>query len=228
MGWVLSFCLVGTAAALLYSLSQEKEYSASASILVREPGAAESLVGTSGDQAFDPDREAATSADLFRLDVIAQRTARRLGVPDVEDRITTSGSPTSNVLSVTARDRDPIHAARIANTFAQEFIPFRRDTERALIAAAEQQLLGRLSGLSESQLQGSEGQDLRERIARLQTLRSLQTGDAIIVEAAEPPTSPSSPRIVSNTVLAAVAALLLGLIAAFVREGFDDRVRDPA
>jgi capsular exopolysaccharide synthesis family protein len=228
MGWVLSFCLVGTAAALLFSLSQEKEYSASASILVREPGAAESLVGTSGDQAFDPDREAATSADLFRLDVIAQRTARRLGAPDVEDRITTSSSPTSNVLSVTARDPDRIQAARIANTFAQEFIFFRRDTERALIAAAERQLVGRLSGLSESQRQGSEGQDLRERIARLQTLRSLQTGDAIIVEAAEPPTSPSSPRTVSNTVLAAAAALLLGLIAAFVREGFDERVRDPA
>jgi uncharacterized protein involved in exopolysaccharide biosynthesis len=111
MGWVLSFCLVGTAAALLFSLSQEKKYSASASILVREPGAAEALVGPSGDQGFDPDREAATSTDLFRLDVIAERTARRLGIPDVDGRITTSSSPQSNVLSVTAEDPAPAQAA---------------------------------------------------------------------------------------------------------------------
>ena len=226
--WVVGFCLVGAAAALLFSLSQAKEYSASASILVREPGAAESLTGASGGQGLDPDREAATSADLFRLDVIAERTARRLGVSDVQDRITTSGTPTSNVFSVTARDRDPSRAARIANTFAQEFISFRRDTERALIAAAERQLLVRLSELSKTQRQGQEGQDLRHRIATLQTLRSVQTGDAIIVQAAERPTSPSSPRTVSNTALAAAAALLLGLVAALVREGFDERVRDPA
>jgi tyrosine-protein kinase len=224
--WVLGFCLVGASAALLGSLIQEKEYSASASILVREPGATETLLGTSGDQGLDPDREAATSADLFRLDVIAQRTARRLGVPDVGGRITTSVSPTSNVLSVTARDRDPTRAARIANTFAQEFISFRRDTERALIASAERLEVRRLSELSETEGQGPEGQALRDRIATLQNLRSAQTGDAIIVEAAKPPATPSSPRTVSNVALAAAAALLLGLIAALVLEGFDERVRD--
>jgi len=219
--WVLWVCVLAAASALLFSLTLQEQYSASASILVRDPG-------TDGDRAFDPDREAATSADLFRLDVVAERTARQLGVADLAGQITTSSSPTSNVLSVTAEDSDPVWAARIANTFAQEFIAFRRDTERALITSEERQSTRRLSELSETERRGPEGDDLRERIATLRTLRSVQTGDAIVVEAAKPPTSPSSPRIVSNTVLAGVVGLLLGLVAVLVREGFDERVRDPA
>jgi tyrosine-protein kinase len=226
--WVLTFCLVCAAAALLGSLIQEKEYSATASVLVRPPGAADALVDPSADQGFDSDREAATSADLFRLDVVTERTARRLGVADLGGQISTSSSATSNVLSVTAKHHDPAWAATIANTFAQEFISFRRDTERALIVAAERQLVRRLSGLTEDQRQGTEGQILRERIETLQNLRSVQTGDAIIADAAEPPTSPSSPKTVSNTALAGAAGLLLGLVAVFLRAGFDDRVRDPA
>jgi succinoglycan biosynthesis transport protein ExoP len=225
--WVLSLGLVGAGSALLFSLIQEKEYSASASILIRESGAAATLLGAS-DQGFDPAREAATSADLSRLDVVAERTARRLGVADVDGQITTSSSASSNVLSVTASDRDPVLAAMIANTFAQEFISFRRDNERALIATAARQLLRQLSELSEIERRGPEGQELRERIATLDTLRSVQTGDALMVDAAEPPTSPSSPRTVSNTALAAAAGLLLGLLTALLREGFDERVRDPA
>jgi capsular exopolysaccharide synthesis family protein len=226
--WVLTFSLVCAAAAFLGSLMQEKKYSASASILVRPPGATEALLGSSGDQGFDADREAATSADLFRLDLIAERTARRLGVRDVAGRISTSGSPTSDVFSVTAEDTSPVMATRIANMFAQEFISFRRDTERALIAAAQRQLVRRLSGLSENERQGTEGQVLRDRLATLESLRSVQTGDAIIVEAAETPTSPSSPRTMSNTALGGAVGFLLALVVVLVRAGFDDRVRGPA
>lgn len=227
LGWVLGNCLAVAAFVLLFSLMQEKEFSASASILVREPGAAETLLGRPGDVLPDPDREAATSAGLFRLEVVADRTARRLGVADVAGQITTSSSETSNLLSVTAKDRDPVRAARIANTFAQEFISFRRDTERALIAAAERQMLRRLAELSEVQRQGPQGQVLREGITTLQTHRSVQTGDAIVVQAADPPASPSSPRTLSNTALGGAVGLLLGLIIALVRESFDDHVRDP-
>ena len=50
-------------------------------------------------------------------------------------------------------------------------------------------------------------------------------GRAEVVSTAEPPDDPVSPRSVRNTLLGALAGLLLGIVAAFAWERFDHRVR---
>ena len=77
---LIALCMViATGAALGVSLTQEKQYSASASLLFRNPGFAESLFGNSvTTPATDPAREAATNEKLVGLEIVAKRTAENL------------------------------------------------------------------------------------------------------------------------------------------------------
>src|ERR687894_1707227 len=78
---VVLLCLaLVPATALALSLLQTKEYTATASLLFRDPGFAQQLFGSSvGNQPKDPAREAATNVELVSLAEVARRTARKLG-----------------------------------------------------------------------------------------------------------------------------------------------------
>jgi capsular exopolysaccharide synthesis family protein len=58
-------------------------------------------------------------------------------------------------------------------------------------------------------------------------LASLQTGNAELVQPAELPTSPSSPKPMRNAILGAILGLLLGIGLAFFLERLNRRLRDP-
>src|SRR3954447_25857761 len=85
---VLSCCLLVPACALAFSLSQEKQYTGSASLLFRDPGFDQKLFGS---QVFssqtDPNREAATNVTLVSLETVGARAARRLGVGSVRSKV---------------------------------------------------------------------------------------------------------------------------------------------
>src|SRR5680860_228550 len=77
---LIALCFFVTAAAAFgFSELQTKEYSASASLLFRNPGFAEDLFGTTAAAANPvPTREAATNAKLVGLNVVAARAAKQL------------------------------------------------------------------------------------------------------------------------------------------------------
>src|SRR4051795_3083344 len=80
IGIVLLCAVLLPAAALVFSLSQQKQYSASASLLFRDPQLDQKLFGsTVFAPSTDPAREAATNAKLASLDVVSSRTAKILG-----------------------------------------------------------------------------------------------------------------------------------------------------
>src|SRR4051794_5961373 len=70
--------LLVPAASLAFSLSQEKQYSTSASLLFRDPQLDQKLFGSSFFATGDPTREAATNAKLVSLEVISARTSKAL------------------------------------------------------------------------------------------------------------------------------------------------------
>lgn len=223
------FVLGLLALALAVSLSQQKQYSAAASLLFRDPQLDQKLLGsTFVAPSTDPTREAATNLKLVSLPVVAKRTQRRLPrVGSVVDKVEVNADGQADLVSIRATDPSPTTAAHIANAFGEEYIAFRRQADRAKIRDAQQLASRQLNALSERERSGPNGRSIRQRSEQLQILASLQTGNAELVERATPPPSPSSPKVLRNAVLGGLLGLILGSALAFLLEHFDRRIRDP-
>ncbi len=223
-------CILVPASAFGFSKSQTNEYTASASLLFRDAGFDEKLFGAQTfERSADPAREAATNVQLVSLDTVGERTARR--VPgtgsSVKDKVEVSPEGDSDVVSVAATDHSPKKAARIANVFAEEYIAFRREADRAKITEAQELVRRRLDRLSLGERQGSQARSLRDRLEQLDILASLQTGNAELAEVAKAPSTPSSPKVLLNTVVGAFLGVILGVGLALLFERLDRRLRDP-
>ena len=230
---IVLICLIGVpAAAVALTLLQEKEYTAEASLLFRDPALDQKLFGSSFQQSpSDPAREAATNIKLISLDAVAARTARAIArdlTPgEVSTKVEVAGESQSDVASIRAIDADPAFAARLANTFAEQYIRFRREADRSKVREAEELVNRQLDALTPAKRSGPRGRSIRERAEQLQVLGSLQTGNAELVQRAQVPESPSSPDTARNVVLGVIFGLLLGVGLAFLLEQLDRRVRDP-
>src|SRR4051794_616565 len=232
IGIILLIAVLLPGAALAFSLSQEKQYSATASLLFRDPQLDQKLFGaTVFPPSNDPTREAATNAKLASLEVVSARTSKALGgevsAGDITSKILVEPAGQSDVVSITATDHDPAFAAKLANTFAQQFIVFRRDADRSKIAAAQQLVTDQLKRLSSSESAGPQGTALRRGNEQLQILAALQTGNAELVQPADVPGSPSSPQTKRNVIFAALFGIIMGCGLAVLLERLDRRLKDP-
>jgi succinoglycan biosynthesis transport protein ExoP len=231
IGVVLLCAVLLPAAALAFSLSQEKEYSATASLLFRDPQLDQKLFGsTVFPPSNDANREAATNAKLASLEVVSARTSKALGgtlAPgDIVGKILVEPAGQSDVVSITATDRSPAFAAKLANTFAQQFIAFRRDADRSKIASAQQLVTQQLKRLTTSERTGPQGKALQQRGEQLQILAALQTGNAELVQPANTGTL-SSPKTKRNVIIAALFGIVMGCGLAVLLERLDRRLKDP-
>lgn len=229
---LIVLCFVVTAgAALGFSELQQKQYSASASLLFRNPGFAEDLFGTGTSvPSTDPTREAATNQKLVGLKVVGARAAKQLpglSPEEVSDMVSVSAEGEADVVSVTATSPIPAQAQRVANMFARQFIAFRAGTDRSKLLQAKRLAEREFNRLPPEQQAAARGQALSRGAEKLGILASLQTGNAELVQPADLPTSPSSPKPVRNGILGGVLGLLLGLGLAFLFERLNRRLRDP-
>jgi capsular exopolysaccharide synthesis family protein len=228
---IVACTLLTAGAALIFSLHQTKEYTASASLLFRDPGFDQRLFGSSGAPSQDPAREAATNLTLVSLQAVAGRTAATLRGnmtgSEISKKVSVSGRGQSDVASVKATDADPRFAATLANTFAESYIVFRRDADRRKVQQARKLVEDDFEALPPVAQSGSEGQALQRQISRLSTLEALQTGNAELVQRATVPSTPSSPKTVRNTVLGLGLGLLIGVGIALILARFDRRLRQP-
>ena len=229
---IIALCtLLVPAAALALSLAQDKEYTATATLLFRDPQLDQKLFGSSFiEDTGDAQRRAATNLKLVSLDVVAARTARALGKGFTEGDVSrhiTSAEGQADVVTIEATHSNPKLAAALANTFAREYISFRRQADRAKIAEARHLVQRQLDRLPPEEQASTTGRSLRQRLQELQIVTALQTGNAEQVQVAKPPTAASSPRPKRNVAIGALLGLLLGLALAFLRERLDRRVRDP-
>lgn len=231
--WLVILICVSVAplSALGFSLSQEKQYAASASLLFRDPGLDQKVFGSTVlEPSTDPVRESATNVRLVSLEVVAARTARELrgnlSPGEISAKVDVAAEGQADVISVTAEDPSRSFAARLANEFAEQYIAFRRGADRAKVREAQQLVQRQLANLLPQAQSGPEGRSLQERVEELGILAALQTGNAELVQRAQPPTSASSPKTRRNVILGAVAGLLLALGLALLLERLDRRLRD--
>ena len=216
-------------ASVAFSLLREDQYSATATLLFRDPALDEKLFGGERDST-DPFRAAATNLELVSLDVVADRTAEELdevSEDDVEEKVEISERGQSDLISVTATDSDPEQAALIANTFAENFIELRREADQQKVIDAQEVVQQKLDELDRTPRVEPEEAQLRERLEQLTVLTSLQTGNAELAEQAEVPDDPSDPGPAWTGVVGLLLGLVLGSILALLIDRFDRRVRDP-
>ena len=120
LGLILLCLVLAPAAALAISLLQSKEYTASSSLLFRDPGLDTKFTGTPFFQeGEDEARTQATNVRLVSLDAMAGRTARELEQPgigreEISEAVEVTQEGTSDVVTIKATDTDPTFAAKIA------------------------------------------------------------------------------------------------------------------
>jgi capsular polysaccharide biosynthesis protein len=224
--------LVVPAITFAWASRQPDTYEATASLLFRAPeGQTASLRTTFFEDALDRNRRAATNLELVSLENVAARAARTLGgeatANTVMDDLKVSGEPQSDLISVSGRAESPRQAARIANAVAGAYIAFRRDADRARIREAQDLLRQRIASLSPAELASPRGRTLRKRAVELDRERSVEAGDAEIVEPASPPTERSNTSAKRLGALGLLGGAALALLIVLALERADRRVRDP-
>lgn len=229
LGLILLFTFVAAGLALAISAAQEDRYESTAVLLFRDPGLDPQILGRpallGGEQILDR----TTNVGLASLDSVAERAADDLDDGRDADQIKGAVSVTQGsgpeLVEVTAETASALSAAETAGVYADAFLDLRREEDRRAVRAARRSVEQDLESLP-TELQGSaKASELRRQAAELRSLELLQTGDAQLVERADVPTSPSSPKPARNALLAGFAGLIFGLAAALLLERLDPRPR---
>jgi capsular exopolysaccharide synthesis family protein len=195
-------------------------------------------------------RRVATESAVVKSSAVAALVKKELGsAPPV----TTSGSSDADIITITARDSDPARAQRIANAYANAYVDAKRTQGIDELLAASKQVQDQVNTLQQQinaldrQVQNARP-DQREAVSesvsqrrsallseqagfgqtsdQLQVRLALASGGASVVGPAVVPTTPVEPRPVRTGTLALFLGVLLGIGGAFVRENFDDRIRN--
>lgn len=223
--WVVLQALVAIPLlALVFSLTQEEEYTATATLLFRQVAE-----GPEGGTVIDPTREAATNSQLVGLPIVSERTARTLGgqmtTAEITASVTVDADPDADTAEIAATTDSPELSADLANAYGRAYIDFRRQADRAQVQDAINVAEFSLEALTPEEREGPQGTALNEQLDRLKLTQALQTGGAELVQPASPPTSPSSPKPVRNTVLGLLLGALVGFCLAALLDRIDRRVR---
>jgi Mrp family chromosome partitioning ATPase len=225
-GWlILLIVLPLTATVLALSLALPKSYSATASITVEDSGSV--LAPTDNESAT---RRLATMRLLLTSPDVLDRAARALPGETrdtLKDKVTASVDPVASIINVKAEDSDPNGAARIANQVARTFLALRQVVENRRFADARRAVELALGRARASRASADEVQALRDRLSEL-NVTALARGDELqIGQGAIAPEAPDSPRPLQNTLIALVAALIIAVLAALLRDFLAPRVQNP-
>ena len=227
---VLGITIVFAAAAYAISARQPDTYRAEAALSFVDPSYDQGLTGQESPTRRTAEREAAIGAQFVLRREIARRVKRALGtsVPVAALRGMVSAAPESqtNLVVVQATGTDPRFVAAVAGEFASQAAAARTAEERRRIRKAvnrQRTSFNRMKTAERTQiLRGA----FEDRISRLEALAGFAE-PAEVVEGAEVPTARISPRPFRSALFGAIIGLTLGLVAAFIRDALDRRLREP-
>jgi len=173
----------------------------------------------------------ATNRELVSAPAVLQAAARGLpgeSATTLAGTVSASVEPDASILDVTATAGEPRRAARIANAVAVSFLASRESDRRAAASSARATLTKQLRRVRGTTAPGTLATALRERISDLALQEATAGSDLRLAEAATPPTRPTAPRPLRSALLAGLAALLLAVTAAVIRDRSRRRGADAA
>ncbi len=225
---VVIITTVATGATILFST---KQYQSSTEILQQDSGLDRALMGSQmfqnpGDQ---PERYLATAAELVVSQpvntTVSKALGNRLAGRDPASMVSVSVVSQADILKITATDHDPQLASDVANSYANNYIAWRQQTDNSILQQAEVPIQAQLSNMTPDQQQGSTYNSLNNKLQTLKMLQTIQTGNLQIVNKAVPAASPSSPRPMRIGLLAFFSSLIFAFGAVFTVEMTDKRIR---
>src|ERR1700761_4899382 len=227
--WGASMAIAGLAVSPGFSLTGQKQYSATAQLLVQSVGS--NLALNSSAQAPVTSTDVQTELQLVTSAQVQQSVRKTLGsVPPVA----AAEVGQTNLIAVTATDASPARAAAIANAYARAFVASNTASSISNVTAAENQLtsqinsinheISRLDANSSSQLAALSNQEaiLKGQLAQLQVAGAEASSGLEFVTPAEAPVTPSSPKPTQDALVGLAIGLLIGLGVAFLRDSLDD------
>ncbi len=249
----VAFCIiiaVGISVAL--SLSRPSMYQAQSELLLQPDTPAPTSTG----KVMDPD-EVATQADVVGSVEVATRVIAKLGLNETPTQllksVTVAVVDTKRVVTISALQKSPTLAAQVANAFGEEYIAYRvetangardalRKTYDTQLAAIRKNIAGvdgkiaqltagdpRLTSLlnQEQALRANES-GISTALLSLDTASVNSTPGGELLRSASEPQSRAQPRPIRAGILGGVVGLIFGIGLAYLRDQFDDGVRDEA
>jgi succinoglycan biosynthesis transport protein ExoP len=226
--WLIIACvLVATIAAGAYAKLAPRSYQAESQLLITPVNGETSLIGLSLlTNTSNPTGAISTAASFVTAPAVASLVAAGVGhatASELLGEVSATPVASSNVIAVTATASSPARAQAIANSFALATVQNRTQILHKELEKIIPTLQSRVEALPPAQRTGVGS--LGERLASLQTLLA-GSDPTISVESRAPlPTSPSSPKTKLDVLAGILVGLVIGLGAAFAREGLDPRVQ---
>jgi Mrp family chromosome partitioning ATPase/capsular polysaccharide biosynthesis protein len=221
--------VVAALVAFFVASSQHPLYQAKSSILVNTQSVVSAIANISNPAAGDPDRFLTTQASIARSPDLANRIVAAAGIPGLTaGRVLSESyvdpSSSSDILYVGVTDRSAPVAARLANTYADEFTHYKTELDTAHINNALSVLKTRIDSLRASGATASPAY-----ASLVQTQGDLETIGKLLADNTSVLTRGSagkiSPRPQRDALIGLAFGLVLGLALAFLADALDRHVR---
>ena len=242
--WLLVLCtMLGGGAAYLVSTQLPPTYQSAALLMI---GSSLEVVNPTTGELATSEKLAQTYAELVTTRPIMEATMLALDLP-AKPEVSVTLVRNTQLLRITVSGQDARRVAATANELARQLIlqspsdpqrdeqSYREFVRRQLqeleveMAALSQAIVDR-KGAPSDELERLQ-EELNSRRGNYSMLLSYIKGSSVnyvtVFERAQAPEEPIGPKVLQNTVLAAVVGLMLAGGAAFLIEYLDDSVRGP-
>ena len=242
---VLGVTLLVTMLAAAYSLTRTPTYTSTAEVLAKS-------TLTSPFDSSSPDVNLQTEARVVDSTAVAEiaRTLLESSATPAQllNRVSVTVPAETDVMEITFSDTDPASAQAGAQAFAEAYLRFRSQQATETVARyanslqtqisgldtqieAQNRTIGQLDPSSESWREANRELDSLEatRISlqeQLATATTVSVDPGQVIQKAELPSTPSSPRHAFDIAMGLFLGLVLGVVVALARDRYRDRVTD--
>ena len=215
---------VAAAGTYAYTNRQQKVYESATQVFVGQSELQQLL----NPLATQTPRTIADQATLVTTPTVAEQVKKQLSLPYPPDALLGAvqavPSQQADFLTITAETNSPTLAAELANGFAKAYLKLRTlnlvNSAKAALVEADKQLAALPAGQNNVVTKNA----LRQQIGTLQSQLSSPPSQGQIVASAVPGGA-ISPQPTRNAIFAGALALVLGIIAAYLFDRGDRRVR---
>lgn len=221
---IIACVLVAVGAGIAYSLLKTPTYEATATIQFTDQSRDLNALGTPVFPSQNPAQGAAADAEVITSNQVVSGVERSvdsdLSKDDIRGSVQATVDPDSNLVTIQATADDADLAAALANAFARHTKKVVTDTEVSRL----HDTIDRLQETIKNEPEGTPTHTINlDRISQLRSLAAFAR-PVSITDPARAPSSASSPKPVRDTILAGILGLILGILAAFLRDSLDRRL----